>query len=185
MQKETWLDSKRLYEGQVVSLRVGHVELEDGAVALREVVEHPGGVAIVPVLGDSVLLIRQYRIAIGRDIIEVPAGKLEGAEPVETRARCELEEETGYRADTWIPLPPIYASVGYTSEKIHMFLALDLEKTVQRLEADERIEIVPVSLTGLPQRLAQGEFEDAKTCVGLHALLAYLTAHPEVRAPGE
>ena len=84
---ETWIDSKTLYEGRVISLRVGHVRMDDGTVAFREVVEHPGGVAVVPVLGDSVILIRQYRVAIGQDILEIPAGKLEGAE--EAAVRCK------------------------------------------------------------------------------------------------
>ena len=171
---ETWIASERIYSGKVVSLRVGDVRMDDGTVAFREVVEHPGGVAVVPVLGDSVVLIRQYRIAVGRDIIEIPAGKLEGDEDPEHRGRCELEEETGYRAGRMVPAGAIYASVGYTSEEIRMYLAFDLEKVGQNLEADECIETVEVPLSEIESRMANSELKDAKTIVGLHLLLDYL-----------
>ena len=171
---ETWIDSKTLYEGRVISLRVGHVRMDDGTVAFREVVEHPGGVAVLPVLGDSVILIRQYRVAIGRDILEIPAGKLEGAEDPEHRGRRELEEETGYRAGRMVSLGSVFASVGYTSEEIHLFAALDLEPVGQDLESDECIEVVPVPLADLERRMAANELKDAKTLVGLQALLRYL-----------
>jgi ADP-ribose pyrophosphatase len=170
---EEWVNRRTLYEGRVLSLRVGDVRMDDGAVALREVVEHPGGVAVVPVLEDSVILIRQYRIAIGRDILEIPAGKLEGDEDVEHRGRCELEEETGYRAGRMVPAGSIYASVGYSSEVIHLFLAFDLERVGQNLESDECIAIVEVPIGEIEGRIARNELKDAKTIIGLQALLRY------------
>lgn len=179
---EEWIDSKRLYEGQVVSLRVGHALIDEKTVAVREVVEHPGGVAILPVQGDKVILVRQYRIAIGRQIIEVAAGKLEGEEEPIERARLELEEETGYRAKRLIPVGSVYASVGYTTEEIHLFLAFDLEKVGQRLEFDESIEIVEMPIAEIGEQLAGNKLKDAKTILCLHALLAYLRSHPEEAA---
>lgn len=171
---EQWIESRRLYEGKVVSLRVGDVRMDDGTVAFREVVEHPGGVAVVPVLDDSVILIRQYRIAIERDILELPAGKLEGPEDPEQRGRAELEEETGYRARRMVPAGEIYASVGYTSELIHLYFAFDLHETEQNLEQDESIEVVEIPLGEIEGMIARNELKDAKTIVGLQALLAYL-----------
>jgi ADP-ribose pyrophosphatase len=172
---EEWVDSKRVYAGKVVGLRVGEVRLDDGALAFREVVEHPGGVGIVPVLDESVLLVRQFRIAIGRDVLEIPAGKREGGEEaVEYRARCELEEETGYRAGRLVAAGSIFASVGYCSEEIFIFLAFDLEHVGQNLEFDEQIELVRVPLAEVPALLASGEIKDSKTVVGLHSLLHYL-----------
>lgn len=169
---EEWVDSEQVYAGKIVGLRVGEVRLDGGIKAFREVVEHPGGVGIVPVLGDSVVLVRQYRIAVGRDVLEIPAGKRECAgEPVEHRARCELEEETGYRAGRLEPAGSIFASVGYCSEEIFIFLAFDLEKVGQNLEYDEQIELVKVPLADIPRRLAAGEIKDSKTVVGLHALM--------------
>lgn len=171
---ETWVRTETVYEGRVIGVQVGDVRLDDGTVAFREVVRHPGGVAVVPVLDDAVVLVRQFRIAIGQDILELPAGKLEGAEDPEHRARCELEEEAGYRAGRLVPVGSTFASVGYTSEEIYLYLAFDLEKTGQQLEADERIEIVQLPLAEVRTRLAANAIKDAKTVVGLHALLAYL-----------
>ncbi|HIJ64622.1 MAG TPA: NUDIX hydrolase [Candidatus Hydrogenedentes bacterium] len=171
---EKWLESSTMFQGRIFSVRAGNAELDSGVVAPREVVEHPGGVGLVPVLGDAVVLIRQYRIAVGEDVIEIPAGKLEPGDAPEQRARAELEEETGYRAGRMVLAGHIYASVGYTSEKIHLFLAFDLEAIGQALEFDETIETVRVPLAEIEGRLEANEFPDAKTVVALHRLLTYL-----------
>lgn len=174
---EVWADNKVIYDGKVVRLRVGEVVLDNGRCALREVVEHPGGVCIIPFTGDSVILVRQFRIAVGDYVIEAPAGKMENGENPVHRAACELEEETGYRAGALIPVGGVYSSVGYCSEKIHLFLALDLEKTQQQLDDDERIDLMEMSLSEVRENLRAGAFDDAKTVVGLYALLEYLNAH--------
>jgi ADP-ribose pyrophosphatase len=171
---ETWVDSEQLYKGKIVSLRVGHVRMDNGTIAMREVIEHPGGVAVVPLLGDSVILIRQYRVAIGQEILEIPAGKIEGPEDTEHRGRCELEEETGYRAGRMVSLGSIYASVGYTTEEIFLYAALDLEQVGQKLEVDECIDVTPIPIPELKRMLAAHEIKDAKTVVGLDALFRYL-----------
>ncbi|HEO72675.1 MAG TPA: NUDIX hydrolase [Candidatus Hydrogenedentes bacterium] len=172
--KETWTRREMLYQGAIVSLETGDVRLEDGGTAFREVVHHPGGVGIVPCLGDAVVLVRQYRIAVGERVLEIPAGKREDeADPAE-RARAELEEETGYRAGRLIPAGSYYASPGYTSEEYHLYLAFDLEPVGQRLEADERIEVVAIPLDEARRRLDANAFEDAKTVIGLRALFDYL-----------
>jgi len=171
---ETWIDSETLYEGKIVTLKRGRVRLDDGQEAIREVVEHNGGVAVAPRLGDSVILVRQYRIAVGKELLELPAGKLEGDEDPLERGRIELEEETGYRAARMIPAGYFYPSCGILSEKLHVFLALDLEKVEQRLEWDEVIEVVEMPLSEVRQRLMANAFEDAKTIIGLHALLAHV-----------
>lgn len=171
---ETWIQSKLIYEGRVVSLRTGDVRMDDGTVAFREVVEHPGGVAVVPVIGDSIVLIRQFRIAIGHDILELPAGKLEGVEDPEERGRQELEEETGYRAGRMVNAGSIFASVGYTTEEIRLFYAFDLEKVGQNLEADECLEVVTIPLSEAERMIASNEMKDAKTIVGILSLLRHL-----------
>jgi ADP-ribose pyrophosphatase len=171
---ETWIDDERAYRGKIVNLRVGRVRMDDGSIATREVVEHPGGVAIVPVLGDSILLIRQYRIAVGKDILEIPAGKLEGPEDTEQRGRAELEEECGYLAGRMVRLGTMYASVGYTSEEIHLYAALDLKEVGQKLEVDERIDVVPVSFEEIKRLIATNELKDSKTIVAVEALFRYL-----------
>jgi len=171
---ERWVDGKRLYEGRVVSLYVGNVELDDGTIALREVVEHPGGVAVVPVGGDKVILIRQFRIAIGEDVLELPAGKLEAHEEPEARGRAELEEATGFRAGRMGSAGSIYATVGYSSEIIHLYLAFDLEHVGQNMEFDERIDIVELPIADIGTRIADGTIRDAKTIIGLQSLVRHL-----------
>ncbi|HNR36397.1 MAG TPA: NUDIX hydrolase [Candidatus Hydrogenedentes bacterium] len=171
---ERWVDGKLLYEGRVVSLRVGNVELDDGTIALREVVVHPGGVAVVPVKDDKVILVRQFRIAIGEDVLELPAGKLEKGEDPEARGRAELEEETGFRAGRMISAGSIYATVGYSSEIIYLYFAFDLEHIGQNMEFDERIDIVELPVSEIAARIADGTIRDAKTIIGLQSLVRYL-----------
>ena len=175
---EVWRESRLVYEGKVVNLRVGEVTLDDGTPAYREVVEHKGGVCILPFTGTSVVLVRQFRIALGEYVLEAPAGKVE-VDDVNPAARAadELEEECGYQAGQIIDAGFIYASVGYCSERIHNFLALDLVKTERRLDPEERIELVEIPLDEVHGMLARREIPDGKTIVILHALFDYLSAH--------
>lgn len=179
---ETWVESERRYTGSVISLRVGTVRLDDGSLAEREMVEHPGGVAIVSVKGDRVLLIKQFRIAVGREVVELPAGRVEDGESPEYCARRELEEELGYRAGGLLHLASYYASVGFTDERMDIFLALDLEETEKKPEWDERIEAIEIPLDEVETRLESGEFDDSKTIIGLYRLLSYLREHPQSSA---
>jgi ADP-ribose pyrophosphatase len=171
---ETWIEKKTAFEGKIFSVSTGRVRLDDGSVVRRDIIEHHGGAAVVPVLGDEVLLIRQFRISIERELLELPAGRLEPNEaPLDCAAR-ELEEEIGYRAKTLIPIASYFASVGNSNERMHLFLALDLEKTNKHLETDERIREVAIPLTTVKEKLANQEFEDSKTIIGLREALTYL-----------
>src|SRR3990172_2376610 len=136
---ETWVKKDRLYKGRIFSVVVGEVSLDNGNLVTREIVEHSGGVAIVPILSGSVLLIRQFRIAIGREILELPAGRLEGDEGPEACARRELEEELGYLADHMTLLASYYSSPGFTNERMRIFLAYGLHETARKPEFDERL----------------------------------------------
>ncbi len=173
---ETWEDNELAYEGKIITLRTGHVRLLNGGTAFREVVEHPGGVCVIPYLEaeKSFVLIRQFRIALNRAIIEAPAGKLEGDEDPELRGRIELEEETGYKAGRMISLGHIHPSVGFLNERIHLYLGLDLVPVPQRLEHDEVIEIVHMPLAEARRDLREHGIEDAKTVVGLYRALERL-----------
>jgi ADP-ribose pyrophosphatase len=171
---EIWKDSSILYDGRVVKLRVGQVTLDDDSLAHREVIEHPGGVCILPFTGTHVILVRQFRIALDQYVLEAPAGKLEGNEDPLARGIAELEEETGYIAGSIIPAGSIFASVGFCSEVIHLYLALDLTKTAQRLEREERIELVEMTLNEVRAALRDYTLRDAKTVALLHRLLAHL-----------
>jgi ADP-ribose pyrophosphatase len=171
---EKWIKQQEIHKGKIFSLWGGQVELDNGDVAFREYIRHSGGVGIVPVVDGNVILIRQFRISIERELIELPAGRLEPNEnPMECAAR-ELEEETGYRAGKLIRLSSYFASVGNSNERMYLFLALDLEKTERHLEADERIREVVLPLEQVKKKLANQEFEDSKTIIGLREALAYL-----------
>ena len=171
---EKWIKQEEIYKGKISSLIGGQVSLDNGEIAVREYIKHSGGVAIVPVLDGNVILIRQFRISIERELIELPAGRLEpNEEPLDCASR-ELEEEIGYRAGKLIPIASYFASVGNSNERMYLFLALDLEKTERHLESDERIREIVMPLETVKEKLAKQEFEDSKTIIGLREALAYL-----------
>lgn len=171
---EKWIKQEEIHKGKIFSLWGGQVELDNGEIVVREYIRHSGGVGIVPVVDGNIILIRQFRISIERELIELPAGRLEPDEnPMECAAR-ELEEEIGYRAGKLIHIASYFASVGNSNEEMHLFLALDLEKTERHLEDDERIREVVLPLEQVKEKLANKEFEDSKTIIGLREALAYL-----------
>jgi ADP-ribose pyrophosphatase len=173
---ETWISNETIYEGVIFAVRTGEARIENGRIVHREVVDHCGGVGVVPVVDDHVLLVRQFRIATGQYVLEIPAGKLEGDEDAEHRGRCEVEEEVGYRAGTLIHVASCYCSPGFTNEMDHIYLAFDLEESEVKPEFDENLEVVRVPVSELADRLARLEFNDMKTIVGLRELLVHLDA---------
>lgn len=170
---EKWIKQEEIYKGKIFSLWGGQVSLDNGEVAVREYIKHSGGVAIVPVIDENVILIRQFRISIERELIELPAGRLEPNEDPLSCAARELEEEIGYRSNKLIPIASYFASVGNSNEMMYLFLALELDKTERRLESDERIREVMIPLEKIKQKLENQEFEDSKTIIGLRETLAY------------
>ena len=171
---EKWIKQEEIHKGKIFSLWGGQVELDNGEIAVREYIRHPGGVGIVPVIDGNAILIEQFRISIERKLIELPAGRLEPNEDPMSCAARELEEEIGYRAKKLIPLASYFASVGNSNERMYLFLAFDMEKTERRLESDERIREVVMPLETVKEKLANQEFEDSKTIIGLREALAYL-----------
>jgi len=171
---ERWIEQKTVFDGRIFDVQTGEARMDDGTVAYREMVRHPGGVCVAPLHDGKVILIRQFRIAVDDYVLELPAGKLEGNEDPEFRGRAELAEETGYRAGRMVPVGFTYASVGYCSERIHLYLAFDLEPVGQNLEFDEAIEVVEMPLDEVRRRLATNAIPDAKTVVGLTRLFNHL-----------
>ncbi|MEB2281435.1 NUDIX hydrolase [Lysinibacillus xylanilyticus] len=155
-----------IYDGKIVKLQVDDVTLPNGNVAKREIIKHPGAVAVIAVTDDGKLvLVEQYRKALERSIIEIPAGKLEpGEEPIVT-ARRELEEETGYGAQSFTYLQAFATSPGFADEIIHLFVAKDLYKIENKaeLDEDEFVELLEVSLEEAGQMVADERIYDAKT----------------------
>jgi ADP-ribose pyrophosphatase len=165
---ERVLESHRLYEGQVVNLRIDTVELAGGARARREVVEHADVVAIVPLLEDGdVLLVRQYRLPTEQVMLEVPAGGVDGGETPEDAAQRELREECGRRAGRLERLGGFYVSPGFCSEFVHVFLATELEPSPLRPDPDEQLAVVRVPLVEALRLVSAGEIRDAKSIIGL------------------
>ena len=160
--------SESVYRGRILNLRVDQVEFDDGKSTLREVVEHRGAAAIVPVLQDKVVLVRQFRYATGSELLEIPAGTLEQGEDPEACARRELEEETGYKCDKLLKMFECFMAPGYSTEKIHFYLARNLRLSKMRTEDDERIQTELIPIAAAMERIRKGEIHDAKTICGLY-----------------
>ena len=157
-----------LYTGKIFDVVLEKVTLPNGAVKDREIVRHPGAAAMVPLLDDGrVVLIKQYRHAVGEFVWEIPAGTLEPEEAPMACARRELVEEIGYEAANLEKLTEILPAPGYTDEHIHIFLATGLQAVDQRLEDDEVLELQLTVLETALAMVAQGEIRDAKTIAGL------------------
>jgi ADP-ribose pyrophosphatase len=168
MSQEPTLDSKRIYEGKIVNLRVDTVKLPSGKRTKREVVEHGGCTAIVALDSEkNVLLVRQYRKAVERSLLEIPAGGIEPSEDPLDCARRELEEETGFSAERWEHLSVFYTSPGFCTEFMHLYLATDLKASKRDADDDEHIEVVRVPLKKTLELIASGEVCDAKSIAGL------------------
>jgi len=166
--EEKKISGETLFQGVIVTLRRDKVELVNGREAMREVVEHPGGVGIVAVDGDrNVYMVRQYRYPIERELWEIPAGKLEyGEDPLACAVR-ELSEETGLTAGRMIPLGAIYPSPGYCKETLYVYLALDLDRGQAHLDPDEFLDVAKVPMDELVRQIMADELRDGKTVMGI------------------
>lgn len=161
------LSSQQIYKGRVFDIRID--EIREGDVEYkREIVVHKGSAVIIPVFADNtVALVRQYRHAAGKYLLEIPAGTLEKGEDPETGAVRELEEEIGVTAEKIEKLAEFYISPGFLTEKMYLFLATGLTETGQKLEADELLTIERSTFPRTFEMIQNGEIEDAKTIVGL------------------
>ena len=160
--------SDRRWRGAFLEVVTEEITLPNGNTIDLDLVRHPGAAAVVPFISeDEVLLLRQYRYATSGTLWEVPAGKLDAGEDEITCARRELEEEAGCRAGRLESLGPMWASPGFTDEKIHLFAAFDLQEVPQRLEADEVIELERVPFARALEMVWSGELTDAKSQLAL------------------
>ena len=176
---EKQLESRRLYEGRIVSVRVDRVQLPSGRETTREVVEHPGAVAVLPVNVDgSILLVRQFRYAVNRELLEVPAGTREPDESAVECALREIEEEVGVRAGSLERMATFYISPGWCNEEMVIFRATNLQDARINPDDDEVIDVVQVAPDQIPGLIGGGEVADAKT---ITALLLHLK-NPHVQA---
>jgi ADP-ribose pyrophosphatase len=166
-----------VYKGRVVTLNLETVTLPNGVSVELEVVRHPGAAAIVPLKDDyTVILVRQYRLAAGGYIYEIPAGKLQPGEDPAHCATRELEEEIGYRAGHLDKIATFFTAPGFTDEVMHLYVARNLVPGAQALDSDEVLEIVEISLEKAMAHIRDGTIRDAKTIIGLQSIYLHSTA---------
>ena len=166
--EEKTISSDRIYTGKVISLKVDTVEIENKRKQKREIVEHQGAVAIVALTDDDkVVLIKQFRKPIEQVIWEIPAGKLEIGENPKDCAIRELKEETGYSAKNIKLIHKFYPSVGFSNQKIYIFLATGLNKGEPEFDEDEIIEKYEIDINEARNMVINNEIEDAKTAIGI------------------
>lgn len=168
--EEVTLSSSNLYRGRIVNVRQDRVRLPDGKTAFREVVEHPGAVAVLALDNQGkVVLVRQFRQPAAGVLLEIPAGKLDpGEEPLQCAQR-ELAEETGLQGSNWRSLGWFYLSPGFCDEKIYLFQARGLSQAEppRRTDEEEMVEVIPLPLEEAFQMIDRGELKDAKTVIAL------------------
>lgn len=172
---ERTLRSTRAFEGRLISLRVDEVERADGGRVTREIVEHPGAVAILAWDGTRLAMVRQWRHAAGDALLEIPAGTMEPDEDPLATARRELAEEMGVAAESWTRGPAFYTAPGFCTERLTLFLATDLREVDTEAPDDEQIERTWVSLADAVAGVEDGRVADAKSIAGILWLAARLT----------
>lgn len=177
---EKTLSSQLVYEGRAVKLRIDTVETPSGRETTREIVEHSDCIAVVAIDADNnVLLVKQFRKPVERELLEIPAGGIDHGEDPETAVRRELREEIGYMPQKVKKLGGFYSAPGYCTEYIHLYLATDLVPSRLFAEDTEEISLVRVPVAQIPDLIASGRFCDAKSIAGLLTYLEYLKRKPE------
>jgi len=174
--EEKTIHSEMIFQGKMINLRVDTVQLPDEKVATREIIEHPGAVAIIPITSDNkIIMVRQYRKPVEDFLLEIPAGKLEYNEKTELCARRELEEETGYSAERMEYLFSFYSTPGFSNEIMHLFIAQKLIQGETKPDEDEYLSIECYSLNELLEMIFNGRIKDSKTIIGILAAKEHLT----------
>ena len=168
--EEKTIHSEAIFNGKVISLKVDDVTLPNGETSKREIVNHPGAVAVIAITGEGKLVVvEQYRKALERSIIEIPAGKLEPSELPEITAARELEEETGYGCNELTYLQSFATSPGFADEIIHLFVARGLYKIENRaaMDEDEFVELMEITVEEGERMVAEKKIFDAKTAFAI------------------
>ncbi len=166
--KEETISQETVYKGIIVNIRRDKARLADGRVTNREVIEHPGGVAVFALDEENrVIMVRQFRYPMGEVVLELPAGKLEKGEDPRDSGLRELEEETGLQPGTFLSMGCSYSSPGILGEKIHLFFAKDLVQGPSHPDDGEFLQIVRIPYPELLDMARRGEIKDSKTLVGI------------------
>lgn len=169
--EEKTIKSEYLYKGKIINLRKDEIVLEDGKKALREIVEHSGGCAVLCEKDGCVLMVKQFRYPYKETVLEIPAGKINvGESPYETAIR-ELEEEGGIKAEKVSLMYESYPSPGYTNEKIYIYKAENFVKSKQNLDEDEFLTAEWIKKDKLKDMIKNGEIKDGKTLIALLSII--------------
>lgn len=164
---ETTIKSEKIYSGKILSVKVNTVELPDQKYSKREIVLHDPAVCIVAKNKEKIILVKQYRISVDKEILEIPAGMIEPGEAPKEAAIRELRGETGYESKNIEYVTEFYSSPGYSSEKIYLFYADNLELKEQNLDEEEQIEVLEVSIDEALKMIEVGDIMDSKTIAGI------------------
>jgi ADP-ribose pyrophosphatase len=174
MKPEKTLSSKIVFDGRAVKLRVDTIQMPDGRQTTREIVEHGACIAVVAVdAWDKVLLVSQYRDAVKKELLEIPAGGVDPGEDAKTAVKREMQEETGYLPQKLVNLGGYYLAPGYSTEYLHLYLAADLVPSRLVAEDTEGINVVRVPVSQIRKLLHSGKICDGKSIAGLYMFLEY------------
>jgi ADP-ribose pyrophosphatase len=171
--EEKTIKTEEIFSGKIITLLVEEVELPNGKTSKREIIKHPGAVAIIALTDENkIVMVEQYRKALGRTLVEIPAGKLEKGEEPALCARRELEEETGYECETLEWLTSFYTSPGFADEIVHLYVAKGLTKKEDAagLDEDEFVELLEITLEQAKQYMEDKKIYDAKTAFAVQYL---------------
>jgi len=174
--EEKTISSETIFTGKIIQLQVDQVSLPNGETATRELIKHPGAVAVIPITKDNkIVLVEQYRKPLEKSLVEIPAGKLEIGEELQAAAIRELEEETGYTTNELSFVTTFYTSPGFADEQITIYITDSLEKLKNPVagDEDEFVEVIELTLDEAKQYVLDGRIQDAKTnyaILYLHAL---------------
>ena len=178
--QEKTIDTTKVFNGRIISLQVDDVELPDGNYSKREIVKHPGAVAVIAMTEEEkIVFVEQYRKPLERSLIEIPAGKLEPNEAPEITAVRELEEETGYTTEQMQYVTSFYTSPGFADELMHVYFTDNLIKLDEAvpLDEDEFVEVHYLSLVEAEQYVLEQKIYDAKTAYAILYLRNRLLTH--------
>lgn len=170
---EVTVSTQSIFQGKVISLKVDQVKLPNGNISSREIVKHPGAAAVIAVTDGRLLTVRQYRKALERHQVEIPAGKLDPNEPPEKAVMRELQEETGYTCERVTLLHSMATSPGFADEIVHIYVAEGLKEGDAQPDEDEFLNVLAITPEEAEQLIADGSIGDAKTLFAVYAWKLY------------